>query len=118
LVAHDVAELVGEFTHRRRVVVGQVRNAKAATEIHGGNLRGLVDTELGDHVAQQTDHAVCGDLEATDIEDLRADVAVQADQSQVVGGEYPPDRGHRRAVGQRQPELLVFVCGGDELVGV
>ena len=40
------------------------------------------------------------------------------DQSQVIGGEHPPHRGHRRAVGQRQPELLVFVGGGDELVGV
>ncbi len=118
LVAHDVAELVGEFVHRWWIVVGQIRDAKAATEIDGGDLRGLVDAELGDHVAQQADHPVGGDLEAADVEDLRADVAVQAHQPEVVGGEHPPHRGHRRAVGQRQPELLVFVGGGDELVGV
>ena len=40
------------------------------------------------------------------------------DQPKVIGGEYPPYRRHRRAAGQRQPELLVFVRGGDELVGV
>ena len=59
-----------------------------------------------------------GEFETGDIEDLRADVAVQPDQSQVIGGEYPADGRHRRAAGHRQPELLVFVCGGDELVGV
>ena len=98
--------------------VAQVRDAKAATEIDGGDLRGLVDAELGDDVAQQADDTVRGDLEAADVEDLRADMAVQADQSQVIGGEDPAHRGHRRAAGQRQPELLVFVRGGDELVGV
>ena len=112
------AELVGEFADRRRIVVGQIRDAQAATEIDGGDLRGLVDAELGDDIAQQADHPVRGELEAADVEDLRADVTVQADQSQVVAGENPADRGHRRAVGQRQPELLVFVGGGDELVGV
>ena len=45
-------------------------------------------------------------------------MAVQPHQSQVIGGEYPAHRGHRRAAGHRQPELLVFVCGGDELVRV
>ena len=59
-----------------------------------------------------------GQLEAVDIEDLRADVAVQSDQTQVVGREDPPHRVHRRAAGQRQTELLVLVRGGDELVGV
>ena len=59
-----------------------------------------------------------GKLEAADLENLRPDVAVQAHQSEVIGDEYPSNRGHRRAVGQRQPELLVFVGGGDELVGV
>ena len=53
-----------------------------------------------------------------DVEDLRPDVAVQSDEAQVVGGEHPPHRVHRRAAGQRQPELLVLVCGRDELVGV
>ena len=42
----------------------------------------------------------------------------RSDQSQVVGLENPAHRGHRRAAGQRQAELLVLVRGGDELVGV
>ena len=117
-VAHDGAQLGGEFAHRRRVVGRQIRDTQAATEIDGRDLRGLVDPELGDDVAQQADDPVRGEFEAGDIEDLRPDVAVQTDQSQVIGGEYPPHRSHRRAAGHRQPELLVFVGGGDELVGV
>ena len=118
LVAHDRAELGGQILHRRRIVLRQIGNAQSATEVDGRDLRGLVDAELGDDVAQQTDHPVRGELEARDVEDLRADVAVQADQPQVVGREDPPHRGHRRAAGQRQAELLVLVRGGDELVGV
>ena len=63
-------------------------------------MRGLVDTELGHHVAQQADDPVGGQLEAVHLEDLRADVAVQSDQPQVVGVEDPPHRGHRRTAGQ------------------
>ena len=47
------------------------------------DLRGLVDAELGDDVAQQADHPVRGHLEAVDVEDLRADVAVQPDEPEV-----------------------------------
>ena len=61
---------------------------------------------------------MCGELEARDVEDLRPDVAVQSDEAQVFGGEHAPHRGHGRAAGQRQAELLVLVCGRDELVGV
>ena len=45
-------------------------------------------------------------------------MAVQAHQPEVIGGEHPPNRGHRRAVGQRQAELLVFMGGRDVFVGV
>ena len=78
----------------------------------------LLHTELGDHVAQQPDDAVGGQLETGHVEDLRADVAVQADQTQVVGREHPAHRIHRGAAGQRQAELLILVGGGDELVGM
>lgn len=61
---------------------------------------------------------MCGDLEARDVEDLRADVAVQAHQAQVVGLEDPTHAGHRGATGERQTELLILVRRGDELVGV
>ena len=110
--------LVGQFGYRRRIVLAQIGNAQAAAEVDGGDLRGLVDPELGDDVAQQADDAVGGEFEAGDVEDLRSDVAVQPDQAQVVGGEHPAHRVHGRAAGQRQAELLVLVGGGDELVGV
>ena len=91
---------------------------KAAAEVDDRDLRGLLDAELGDHVAQQPDHAVRGELEPCDVEDLRADVTVQADQTQVVGREHPAHGVHGGAAGQRQAELLVLVRGRDELVGV
>ncbi len=57
-------------------------------------------------------------LETVDVEDLRTDVAVQADQPQVVGSEDATDCVDRRSPGQRETELLVLVCGGDEFVGM
>jgi hypothetical protein len=96
----------------------QVRNAESTAEIDRLELACLVDTELGDDIAKQADHPVGGQLEARDIEDLRPDVTVESDQTQVVGREHAPHRGHRRAADQRQTELLILVGGGDELVGV
>ena len=96
----------------------QIGDAKAATEIHDRHLRRLVDTEFDDDIAQQTDHAVRGDLEARDVEDLRPDVTVQTDKAQMIGGEHAAHSDHRGPACQRQTELLVFVGGGDELVGV
>ena len=96
----------------------QIGNAQATTEVDGRDLCGLVDTEFGDDVTKQTDDAMGGDLEPRDVEDLRADMAVQSDEAEVVGLEDPPHRRHRRTAGQRQAELLVLVRGRDELVGV
>src|SRR5690606_28166384 len=83
LAAHDGQQLVGQLFHRRRIVLWQIGNAQSPTEVDDLHLGGLVDAELGDHVAQQPDHPVGGQLEAGHVEDLRADVAVQADQPQV-----------------------------------
>ncbi len=118
LVADDVVELRREIGDRRRVVARHVRDAEAAAEVDDVHLRGLVDAELGDDVAQQTDDAVGGQFEAVDVEDLRADVAVQADEAEIVGREDAPHGLHGVAAGEREPELLVLVRGGDELVGV
>ena len=114
----DGAQLRGQILHRRRIVVRQIGDAQPATEIHDRHLRRLFDAEFGNDIAQQADYAVCGDLEARDIEDLRPDVAVQTDQSQMIGGEHASHSGYRGSACQRQPELLVFVGRGDELVGV
>src|SRR5690242_7018282 len=45
-------------------------------------------------------------------------MAVQAHQSQVLRLENFADGVHGRTAGQRQPELLVLVRGGYELMGV
>ena len=68
--------------------------------------------------AEQPDDPVRGGLEAGGVEDLRADVAVQAGQVQPRLGRHPLGRLQRVAGGQREAELLVLVRGGDELVGV
>ena len=118
LVAHDGGQLGSQIGHRRRIILRQIRNAESTAQVDDRHLRCLLDAEFGDHVAQKTDHAVCGDLEARDIEDLRSDVAVQADQTKMVGGEHAAHGSHGRATGERQAEFLIFVCGGDEFVGV
>ncbi len=113
-----MAELCCQFVDGRRVVGGDIRDPHAAAEVDDRNLLGLLDAELGDDVAEQTDHAVRCHLETVDVEDLRTDVAVQADQAQVVGSEDATDRVDRRSPGQRETELLVLVCGGDEFVSM
>ncbi len=66
----------------------------------------------------QADQPAHGDLEARRVEDLRADVAVQATQLQLRAREHVGDNCRCDPVGQRETELLVLVRGGDELVRV
>src|SRR3712207_8456056 len=61
------------------------------------------------------------DLKALVVEDLAADVPVQADEPQPLGLEHPPGRLRgvaRLPARDREAELLVLVRGGDELVRV
>lgn len=97
-----------------RVVVGGVRDAETAAEVDLGQF----DAVLVAHLGQQLHHAAGGDLEAGHVEDLRADVGVDADEFETVEGEGPADGLGGLPVGQRDAELLVLVRGGDELVGV
>jgi len=56
---------------------------------------------------------------ARGVEDLRADVAVQADEFERVRVLQDASDGlGRRAAGEGEAEFLVLVRGGDELVGV
>jgi hypothetical protein len=97
-----------------RVVLGQVGDAEPAAEV-----------ELGEHLAgglsqlaEQPDHAVRGGLEAGGVEDLGADVAVQAGEVQVRLADHPDGGGEGVTGGQREAELLVLVGRRDELVRV
>src|SRR5690606_41114068 len=78
----DAPQLGRELVQRRRGVLGQVADAETAAEVEGGDLGGALDAELVDGLAQQAEDAPGGDLEAVDLEDLRDDVRVQADQTQ------------------------------------
>ena len=97
-----------------RVVGTGVGDAEAAAEVELGQL----DPVLVAHRDEQPDHPVRRDLEAAGVEDLRADVGVQADQLEPRRGEHPAYRLEGVAAGQREAELLVLVRGRDELVGV
>ena len=92
----------------------EVGDAETAAEIH---LRHHVAEFVGDALVE-AEHAPRGHLEARGVEDLAADVGVQADQLEGVGGQHPSGRFERGTGGDREPELLVLVRGGDELVGV
>ncbi|SHT57929.1 Uncharacterised protein [Mycobacteroides abscessus subsp. abscessus] len=59
-----------------------------------------------------------GYLKAVDIKDLRTDMAVQSNKPKVIGGEDPPDGLQSLPARERQPELLILMRGGDELVSV
>ena len=81
LGVHNRRQFVGKVGYRRRIVVSHIGDPEATTEIDGGDLSGLVHSELGDDIAQQADHPPGGQLESAGVEDLRADVAVQTHQA-------------------------------------
>ena len=114
LLLDDAAQPVGVLEDVHRVVGGGVGDALAAAEVELGQLDAVLVADRG----EQPDHPVRGELEAVDVEDVRADVAVQPDQLERRQREHPADRLGRRAAGQREAELLVLLAGLDVLVGV
>ena len=121
-----VGEGVGDLRGRARLVHGRVGDAVAAAEVELGQLHPVLGLDLG----EELEHASGRQPEALGLEDLGPDVAVHAQQVDRLGRQ---GRGHgdggRRAAGhiavpvgggrgQGEPELLVLVRGGDEVVGV
>ena len=98
-------------------MLGGVGDAEAAAEVDLGQLRRRARRATS---ACRPTSRRADDLEARGVEDLGADVGVQA--AQVEGRRVA--RGSRRTAsaawpaGEREAELLVLVGGGDELVGV
>ena len=115
---HHLADLGDHLRGRRRVVLVGVGDAEAAAEVHRGHLGQRRRAVLVAHLGQQAHHPVRGDLEAVGVEDLRADVAVQADQLERARVEHAADSLRGVPRGQRETELLVLVGGRDELVRV
>ena len=72
----DLGHLGGQLRGVRRVVLGRVGDAEAAAEVHLGQRHAEL---LGDPGLQR-EHPAGGDLEAGGVEDLGADVRVQAEQ--------------------------------------
>ena len=81
LVADDLGHLGGQLRGVGRVVLGGVGDAEAAAEVELGQL----DADLAGDLGVQREHPPGGDLEARGVEDLRADVGVQAEQLEALG---------------------------------
>ena len=114
LVLDDLGHLGGELRGVARVVLGRVRDAEAAAEVHLGER----DAELLADAGLEREHPSGRDLEAGAVEDLAPDVGVETEEVESVGGLDHLHGLPRVAVGDREPELLVLVRGRDVLVGV
>ena len=69
-------------------------------------------------VAEQPDEPLGRQPEAGGVEDLRADVGVQADELELRVAQHLRDGGLGGTGRQREAELLVLLPGRDVLVGV
>ena len=105
----DPRELPRDRRDRSHLVGARVRDAEAAAEVELGHLS--PGQQLGVHDQQPPR----GLGESVGLEDLRADVRVQAEEAQA---RMRADlRDDLRRVGERDAELLVLVRGRQELVG-
>src|SRR5439155_10028722 len=114
LAVDDLGQCLGDLVRLAWIVVAGVRDAEPPTEVDLGKL----DAVLVADVLQQPDDAVGGDFEARGVEDLRPDVAVDADEFEPVELQGTPYGLGGLPPGERNAELLVLVGGGDELVRV
>ena len=103
-----VAEDLGDAAHldvdvgvdRGRLVLGGVGDAEAAADVDD-------PAPVAGQLAERADRQRVG----LELEDLRADVGVQPDQLELVGGEHPLDRPRRQAVLEPEAELRVELAG-------
>ena len=114
LVLDDRGHLGRELLGVRGVVLGRVGDPEAAAEVHlGQHYRQLVvDARV------KREHPTRRYLEARGVEDLAADVGVQAQQLDAWRVQHPSHGVVGVAARDREPELLVLVGRRDVLVGV
>lgn len=107
---HRLRDAAGEVADRRGVVDGRVGDAEAATEVELGNVAS------GEEVAVHREQPGGGLDEPVGSEDLRADVAVEAEEAQA--GVRADARHGVGRVAEGDAELLVLVGRGQERVRV
>ena len=110
----DRGQPIDGLLRRLGIVAGDVGDAQAAAEV---DLVDLDAVRVADRRGQPDD-TVRGDLEAGGLEDLRADVRVQAGQVQRRCGQHGCHGALGNPVAQREAELLILVRGGDVFVRV
>ena len=110
----DARELLRHVRRLERGVAGQVGDAEPSAEVEFGQL----DAVRSRDVELEGDEARRGLLEPVRFEDLRADVAVEAEQFELGVGEHPAHGVGDLTVREGETELLVLVGRRDELVGV
>jgi hypothetical protein len=107
--------LVGQDGRRQRRVLAGVGDAVAAAEV---DFRCGITQFVADPLVQP-DQALGGHVESGGVEDLAADVAVQAEKTQFAGMRQDLAGGvEGDLAAEREAELLVLVAGRDELVRV
>ena len=111
-VRDHLGDVRGDAGRVQRHLARQVGDAVPAAEVHLGEQVPGAGGQLG---AQREDDARCG-LEARRVEDLAADVRVDADELELRAGQDSEQGRHRLAARDRQAELLVLVRCGDVLV--
>ena len=95
----DAAQVVGDVLGVERVVGVEVGDAVAAAEVELGQL----DAELVTDGHQEVHDAPRGQLEAVGVEDLRADVGVQADELELL--QLEDAAGGLQAVSRANPNF-------------
>src|SRR5690625_5308026 len=100
----DPGDPLGQHLRRGRSVLGVVHDAEAAAQVQ--RVDGVV--ELAADLGHQAQHPPSGDVEAADVEDLRADMGMQTDQPHGPGpSQHLPDRDEGVPGGQRSEERRV-----------
>ena len=104
--------------HRRRIVLRQIRDAQSATEVDDRDLR-VLSTPNSATTSRSRPITRCAASSKPATSKICEPMWLcRPTRRRLIGREHAAYRGHRRAAGQRQAELLVLVGGGDELVGV
>ena len=95
-------------------MLGQIRDAQAAAQVQLGDLVAVGVADAGHELHHDRRRLA----EGVQREDLRADVAVQAHQAHVLGGQHVADALEGEVLAHGEAELRVLATGADVLVGV
>ena len=95
-------------------MLGQIRDAQAAAQVELGDLVTVGVADAGHELHHDRRRLA----EGVQREDLRTDVAVQAHQAHVLGGQHVADALEGEVLAHGEAELRVLATRADVLMGV